>query len=222
MREFLGNHVRFPRSPIYKCSLLHFTPSLPLAPLPLSRRQGWAEDASGSHSALTSAFASISWSSWDCLALRVTPAPLSNLGDYFWVSHSVWAEELRRLCGDKHKPPAAARGIGRLCCLPRSRWDISEGPVPAALCPVLRSNALQVHLSHPKCIIEDLDAWLWLWPTSFIQIISSLLSLPRAGNETTEVLDTVLVLQGSPAHWARGLGVTWEAQHVPSALLQNF
>lgn len=66
---------------------------------------GCAADASGSHSALTSAFTSISSSSWDCLALRVTSPPLSNLGDYFWVSHSVWAKELQQHCGIKNKPP---------------------------------------------------------------------------------------------------------------------
>lgn len=109
---------------------------------------GCAADASGSHSALVSAFTSISWSSWDCLALRVTPAPLSNLGDYFWVSHSVWAKELQQHCGIKNKPPTAARGFVRLCCLPWAGENIFEGPVPAALCPVLRSNPLQIHLSY--------------------------------------------------------------------------
>lgn len=99
--------------------------------------------------------------------------------------------------------------------------------MPATLCPVLRPNPLQVHLSY-RVSVPGQNAFYRMrgydWrPTSFIQIISSpLLCHSRAGNETTELLDTELVVQDSPDHKAQGLGVTWEAQHVPSALLQNF
>lgn len=152
-----------------------------------------------------SAFTSISSSSWDCLALRVTSPPLSNLGDYFWVSHSVWAKELQQHCGINNKPPtttlwgfAACPGAGEASLRDLCQQLCAQGS-DQTLC--------QVHLSYRACVPTQnalyrtcMCGYDWR-STSSIKIISfPLLSHSRAGNESTELLDTVLVVQGSPAH----------------------
>lgn len=206
MWEFLGNHVPFLRSPIYKCSPLHFTPSLsfPYSYLPIRL---CCTDALGSHLVFTSGFTSIPWNCRDCLALRVTPPPLSNPWACFWLSDNIWAKKILQRCaeGVKNEQPTADRGIGeaplpaqeQARLLPRDlcqrlRARCSAEPSPCSDQPLSTSSPFLRGLCSPKkCNTHALCCWMG--STSSIRLISPPL-LSRVGNETASLLAPVPVV----------------------------
>lgn len=192
-------------------------------------------DSLGSHLVFTSGFTSVPWNCRDCLALRVTPPPLSNPWACFWLSDNVWAKKILQRCaeGVKNEEPTAARGIGeaplpaqeQTRLLPRDlcqrlRARCSAEPSPCSDQPLSTSSPFLRGLCSPKKCIAHLVLLDGINLIHKVNISSSFVQGWEWNSITSSSSAGGVELTSSRG--LEALELPWESWHVPAALLQNF